>query len=543
VFNFPVPGSFGSPSYNNSEPRFMLDVLRSNAKSVFTWVIVGGLALIFAINFGPGSFSKRGVRGSTAPYAAKVNGKTIPVAEWARMYDRLYQTYRQQAGENFTRELAERFGLPQQAMEILVNQELVVQEAKHRGIVVTSEELTKDVQSMPSFQENGQYRHEAYLEWARANFGSERNYEAMLKDQLLYQKMLTALRETVKVRDAEVREAWRSEADKAGLVFVRFPLAAAEAEAAKPTDAEAKALADKDPERVKKFYEENRARYDQKKKVRVRHVLAKVAPGGDDAAARKKIEEAAARVKKGEDFAKVAQALSEDENTKARGGEIGFVTEGLFDEAFVNAAFALAPGAVSEPVRTASGWHLVQAEEVVPAKQVSLDDARLGIAKELLVKERARKLAQAKAQAALDAARKGKSLAALFPEKGPVKLGGQPVVAEDTGPFSRGPSSFVPKLGAAPDVFTDAFAAKKGDVLPKVYETTAGPVVAAVTLREAPDPAAFDSQREALETRLRNRKESQVVSAWLKEIRSSAKVEVNPDVAGSLAAAQTSLPD
>jgi peptidyl-prolyl cis-trans isomerase D len=542
VFNFPAPGRFGSPSYNKSERRFMLDVLRSNAKSVFTWVIVGGLALIFAINFGPGSLSKGGLRAASAPYAAKVNGKTIPATEWARTYDRLYQSYRQQAGESFTRELAERLGLPQQAMELVIDHELVVQEARRRGIVVTSEELTKVVQSMPSLQDNGQYSPDLYEEWARSNFGSKRKFEALLKDDLLYQKMVTALRETVKVPDAEVREAWQAESDKVGLVFVRFPLAAAEAEVAKPAEAEAKAFAEKEAERVKKFYEENRARYDQKKKVRVRHVLAKVAPGADDAAAKKKIEEAAARVKKGEDFGKVAQALSEDENTKARGGEIGFVSEGLFDEAFVKAAFALAPGAVSDPVKSASGWHLIQAEEVVPAKQVSLDDARLDIAKELLVKERARKLVQARAQAALDAARKGKALGAVFPQETPVKLGGQPVVAEETGAFGRG-SSFVPKLGPAPDLYADAFAAKKGDVLPKVYETTAGPVVAAVTLRESPDPAAFASQREGLETRLRNRKETQIMSAWLKEIRSSAKVELNPDVSGALASAQTSVPD
>jgi peptidyl-prolyl cis-trans isomerase D len=542
VFNFPRARSFGSPSYNKSECRFMLDVLRSNAKSMFTWVIVVGLAVIFAISFGPGSLTKGGLRAASAPYAARVNGKTIPAAEWARTYDRLYQSYRQQAGESFTRELAERIGLPQQAMDVLIDRELVVQEARRRGIVVTSEELTKVVQSMPTLQENGQYSPGLYDEWARSNFGSKKKFESLLKDDLLHQKMLTALRETVKVPDAEVREAWQADSDKVGLVFVRFPLAAAEAEAPKPSEAEAKAFADKEAERVKKFYEENRARYDQKKRVRVRHVLAKVAPGADDAAARKKIDEAAARLKKGEDFARVAQALSEDENTKARGGEIGFVSEGLFDPAFVNAAFALAPGAVSEPVKSASGWHLIQAEEVVPAKQVSLEDARLDIARELLVKERARKLVQAKAQAALDAARKGKALAALFPQKTPVKLGAQPIVAEETGPFGRG-SPFAPRLGAAPDVIADAFAAKKGDVLPRVYETTAGPLVAAVTLRETPDRSAFDSQREAVETRLRNRRETQIMSAWLKEIRSSAKIELNPDVASSLAAAQTSVPD
>jgi peptidyl-prolyl cis-trans isomerase D len=520
----------------------MLDVLRSNAKSVFTWVIVGGIAVVFAINFGPGSLSKGGFRGGSAPYAAKVNGKTIPATEWARQYQQLYGMYRQQGGEAFTRELADRLGLPQQAMDMIVDRELVVQEAKRRGIVVTPEELTSVVQAMPSFQQNGQFDREAYLDFARTNYGSAAKLEAELKDNLLYQKMMTALRETVKVPDAEVRATWQSEGDKVGLVFVRFPLASAVGEIAKPADAEAKAYADKEADRVKKLYEDNRSHYDQKKKVRVRHILARVAPGGDDAVARKKVEEAAARVKKGEDFGKLAAELSDDPNTKTRGGEMGFVTEGLFDPAFAAAAFALAPGQMSDPVKTPSGWDLIQAEEVIPAKQVSLDDARVEIARELLVKERAQKLVDAKARSALDAARKGKALGTQFPQKSPVKLGGLPIVAEETGPFSRA-SSFVPKLGQAPDLAADAFAAKKGDVLAKVYETQAGSVIAAVTLREVPEAAAFDSQREGMEKTLRSRKEAQVVGAWLKEIRSSAKIEMNPDVLGALAAAQSSVPD
>ena len=60
VFNFAAPGPLGSPTYNNPEHRFMLDVLRSNAKSAFTWLIVIGIIVVFVVNFGPGSLSKGG---------------------------------------------------------------------------------------------------------------------------------------------------------------------------------------------------------------------------------------------------------------------------------------------------------------------------------------------------------------------------------------------------------------------------------------------------------------------------------------------------
>jgi peptidyl-prolyl cis-trans isomerase D len=252
--------------------------------------------------------------------------------------------------------------------------------------------------------------------------------------------------------------------------------------------------------------------------VRVRHVLARVAPGGDDAAARKKIDEASARVNKGEDFAKVAQALSDDAATRGRGGELGFVSEGLFDEAFAQAALALEAGQVSAPVKTPSGWHLVKAEEVVPAKKVSVDEARETIARELLVSDRAKALARERAEAALSQAKAGKLA--------PVKIGDETVAPEETGPFGRA-TAFIPKLGEAPALLQDALAAKSGQALPKVYDTAAGPVVAVVKQRETPDPKAFEGQREAVMTRLRNRKESQVEGAWLRSLRNGARIETN----------------
>ena len=150
MFNFAAPGTARVPTFNNSEHRFMLDILRANTKSTFTWLIVIGIVVVFAINFGPGSLSKGGGgAGAAVPYAAKVNGKTIPASEWERQYRQLYQLFRQQAGEAFTRELADQLGIPAQAMEQIVDRELVVQEARRRGLAISRDELTRAVHAMP----------------------------------------------------------------------------------------------------------------------------------------------------------------------------------------------------------------------------------------------------------------------------------------------------------------------------------------------------------------------------------------------------------
>ena len=109
----------------------MLDVVRANKKSILSWVIIFGIAIVFAINFGPGSLSKGGAGcGAPASYAARVNGKTIPAGELERQYSSLVRFYQQQAGEGFSRELADQLGLPQQAMTALVDRELALQDAR-----------------------------------------------------------------------------------------------------------------------------------------------------------------------------------------------------------------------------------------------------------------------------------------------------------------------------------------------------------------------------------------------------------------------------
>jgi peptidyl-prolyl cis-trans isomerase D len=95
-------------------------------------------------------------------------------------------------------------------------------------------------------------------------------------------------------------------------------------------------------------------------------------------------------------------------------------------------------------------------------------------------------------------------------------------------------------VGDAAGLLADALVVKAGQALPRIYDTPSGPVVAVVKLREMPDPKAFDAQREAVETRLRNRKESQAQGTWLKALRAAAKIETNAEL---LAAATSARPE
>ncbi len=515
----------------------MLDNLRQNKGGFITWLFLGAIIVVFIISFGPGSYDK-GCAPSAAPtWAARVNGVTLPASEFEREYDNLIRFY-QQFGQAPTREQAAQLGLPGQALDRVIDRELIAQEAERQGIAVTDAEISRTVRESAAFQLGGSFDFDSYDRFARNRFGSPAKYEALLRKDLLHQRMLQAVRQTVKLSEAEIRQAWSEDRDRASLSYVKFPLAAAEA-AAKPTDAEVAAFSTREAARIEAFYKENPARFEQKRRAHVRHLLSSVPENADaaaDAAARKKAEDAAARITKGEDFAKVAAELSDDANTKARGGDLGFVSPELVDPAFAEATFKLAANQVSAPVRTASGWHLIQAIAVEEARTTSLADATPRIARELLTREKGRALAMERAQAALAAVRGGRALADLFPAKGSPKLGDQPLVAADTTTF-RAADASVPGIGTAPGLLADAFAANAGQPLPRVYETTGALVVAVAKTRERPDPTQYATQRTVAADQLQREREGATIKAWTKELAGRAAISRNAAFVNMLATA------
>jgi peptidyl-prolyl cis-trans isomerase C len=108
------------------------------------------------------------------------------------------------------------------------------------------------------------------------------------------------------------------------------------------------------PEAARKLYEETSKSMPAEEEVRARHILV------EDEAEAKKV---AARVKGGEDFAKVAAEVSKDPGSKTDGGELGFFTKDRMVEPFAEAAFKMKPKEISDPVKSQFGWHVIQVEE------------------------------------------------------------------------------------------------------------------------------------------------------------------------------------
>jgi peptidyl-prolyl cis-trans isomerase SurA len=91
-----------------------------------------------------------------------------------------------------------------------------------------------------------------------------------------------------------------------------------------------------------------------------RHILARVDDKHPDNAARQRIDTIAARLAGGADFETVAKAESEDETTRAQGGDLGWFASDRYGTTFGSQVAALADNGVSKPFRTDAGYHIVQ---------------------------------------------------------------------------------------------------------------------------------------------------------------------------------------
>jgi peptidyl-prolyl cis-trans isomerase C len=100
--------------------------------------------------------------------------------------------------------------------------------------------------------------------------------------------------------------------------------------------------------------------------VHARHILFRVANPADDKASKEaedKVKAVIDRLKKGEDFAKLANELTEDPSGRKDGGDLGYFTKDQMVPEFSAAAFKLDKGGLSDPIKTQFGWHVLKVED------------------------------------------------------------------------------------------------------------------------------------------------------------------------------------
>jgi peptidyl-prolyl cis-trans isomerase SurA len=222
-----------------------------------------------------------------------------------------------------------------QVLSDLIDVELMVQQAERdTAIKVSDQEVADGVeQQMRTVRGKFQSELEYRAELKRAGFGSPEEYRRWLTEQqrrsALQSKLLAQLKEEKKLKpvtptEHEMREYYDTRSGQLG----------------------------KRPETVS-FHQ---------------IIVAPKASATATAVARNTTDSVLRALRHGADFATTARRLSQDPGSKEQGGDLGWFRRGVMVPAFEVVAFRLKPGAISEPVETPFGFHIIQVMRVQPGE-------------------------------------------------------------------------------------------------------------------------------------------------------------------------------
>ena len=399
----------------------MLKWLRKYSRSWFIALAIGAIVVVFVF-WGVG-----GLKSPRFQEAAEVNGTPILLTAYLKEYHDLVKQYQERTQGELTEETIKALGLKEQALNRLIQEVLLLQAGKRLGVRVSKAELQERIRNYPFFQEDGHFSERRYFLLLSRNRLSPADFEESEHRRLLIQKIYQEVTSFAKVSDRELQLIYRLGQEKVAVSYVTVPperflsrVNPGEAELSQyyqdhpaefrqPDRVKVKYLFFRaqdfldrvklPPEEVKNYLAEHGEEFSRPMVIKARQVFLPVSPKAT-AEERQRVEQQAQdlldRARAGEDFAQLAKAYSQDERTREKGGDLGYLKRGQLQPQWEEVAFSLRPGEVAL-ASTSQGFHLILVEEVKEREKLPDAEARAG---QRLREERSRRLAQETAQKA-----------------------------------------------------------------------------------------------------------------------------------------------
>jgi peptidyl-prolyl cis-trans isomerase D len=369
----------------------MLQEIRDRFSGWMVWAIVVFIGVPFAL-WGVDSF----FTGGGDPVVVKVGDQEITQSQFRAGYEQHYQQFQAMMGERFRADQFDQNRFRQAVLDDMTQESMMRQFVRKSGYRASDATLFKYLSSVPAFQADGKFSADAYKAALSARNLTPQRFETQLRDSLEIDQIREAVIDSAFVTDADTAQAYRTDNEQRELSYVVVD-AAKYLPQITVTDEQIKARYETGKskymasERVKLAYvelsmdalakteaptvdvlkviyaAEKDSRFSTPEERKASHIL--VAFGADRAAARKKIEDYAAKLKGGANFAELAKTASDDPGSKAQGGDLGWIKRGQMPEKFEKPLYALdKAGAISAPVETEYGWHLIRLDEIKAAR-------------------------------------------------------------------------------------------------------------------------------------------------------------------------------
>jgi peptidyl-prolyl cis-trans isomerase D len=317
-------------------------------------------------------------------------------------------------GKTFSRERAEKGGVKEEAIQILINRRLMLKEAQKLGLAAPEAALMASLQANPAFQSPDGFDLNRYKIITRnMGYRTTRDYEDEQRLNLMVNALQQAVLASAHVNDRDIRESFNREFEQRVLSAIIVDPDSI-GKKIKIDDAQARAYFESNQQRyrsplrvkltaveissetfaadmaieaadVEKAYNERIAEFTTPERRHARHIL--IQASSDEAAVREAALEKAnavkARLVAGEDFAAIAKELSDDKSTSDKGGDLGFFARGVMLPAFDKAVYSTATGEISGPVESQYGYHVIKIEAIRPAAEIALKDVYEKIANDI----------------------------------------------------------------------------------------------------------------------------------------------------------------
>lgn len=369
----------------------MLDNIRAVAQGWVGKLLLALITIPFAL-FGIESYLTSAGSNATV---ADVDGESISI----QTYDNALKNMRDRLQAQGKVDPAQLDSPEVKAMVLnqLIHQQLLAKEMKDARFAISDAQLSTYITGMPEFQKEGKFSQELYDQLLSSNQLTPTKFEASMRQDLLAQQvqdgiaklgLLTNTRVNqaliqanqkrvvtvaeVKAKDFlsqvnvdpnAVKTYYDKHKDKLIVpekVKIEFVLlsAASLIPSMKVDDAE-----------VKKYYEENVAKYQGDEQRRASHILIGFSPSAtpaQKAEAKAKAEDILAQVKKNpKQFESLAAQHSQDPGSATKGGDLGAFGRGAMVKPFEDAAFGMEVDQVSDLVESEFGYHIIKVTEVI----------------------------------------------------------------------------------------------------------------------------------------------------------------------------------
>ncbi len=176
----------------------MLQAMRKHAKFFYVLFFIVILSFIF---WGVGTVDKQ-----TGVPVAEVGKDRITSEEYWASYERAREFYRNIMKENFNEEFEKRVNLKRQVLDSLIDESVLMAEAKKQGITVSDAEVEDAIVNDPSFLRDGKFNKDTYLRILQLNRLSPELFESSKRRELTVAKMRRIVEESVDVSDVDITQ-------------------------------------------------------------------------------------------------------------------------------------------------------------------------------------------------------------------------------------------------------------------------------------------------------------------------------------------------